>query len=239
MGNPPYQDDSGNKGKGHTLWTKFVELSLNKLLKINGYLLFIHPFLWRQIEHPLLKLMKSRQILYLEIHNYDDGQKTFKYATRYDWYALQNKNCNKKSIIKDEEGKINKINLNEWQFIPNMNFNIIKNIIFNDNDKCNVNNYRSNYGADKKHVSINKDNQFKYPVIYSINKYNIPSLRYSNNNQNGHFKLSKFIFSNGVGYLYDYDGKYGLTQWAYFIYDYNFYKIKLIRFNIKAFEIKN
>ena len=26
MGNPPYQDDSGNKGKGHTLWTRFVEL---------------------------------------------------------------------------------------------------------------------------------------------------------------------------------------------------------------------
>ena len=73
MGNPPYQDDSGNKGKGQTLWTKFVELSLNKLLIINGYLLFIHPSLWRQIEHPLLKLMKSKQILYLEIHNYDDG----------------------------------------------------------------------------------------------------------------------------------------------------------------------
>jgi type I restriction-modification system DNA methylase subunit len=26
VGNPPYQDNSGNKGKCHTLWTKFVEL---------------------------------------------------------------------------------------------------------------------------------------------------------------------------------------------------------------------
>ena len=32
VGNPPYNDNSGNKGKGHTLWTKFVELSICKLL---------------------------------------------------------------------------------------------------------------------------------------------------------------------------------------------------------------
>src|SRR5271163_1327333 len=36
MGNPPYQDGSGNKGKGHTLWTKFVEMSLI-ILKVSGY----------------------------------------------------------------------------------------------------------------------------------------------------------------------------------------------------------
>ena len=35
-----------------------------------------------------------------------------------------------------------------------MKFEIIKKIISNDYyDKCDVNNYRSNYGADKKHVS--------------------------------------------------------------------------------------
>ena len=28
IGNPPYNDDSGNRGKGHTLWTKFIEISL-------------------------------------------------------------------------------------------------------------------------------------------------------------------------------------------------------------------
>ena len=27
IGNPPYNDASGNKGKGHTLWTKFIEIS--------------------------------------------------------------------------------------------------------------------------------------------------------------------------------------------------------------------
>jgi hypothetical protein len=63
---------------------------------------------------------------------------------------------------------------------------IIK-VIMNNNEKCDVNNYRSNYRANKKHVSIKNDNQCKYHVIYSINKNNIPSLRYSNTNQNGLF----------------------------------------------------
>ena len=47
MGNPPYNDNSGNKGKGHTLWVKFVEIAINKLLKQNGFLMYIHPSLWR------------------------------------------------------------------------------------------------------------------------------------------------------------------------------------------------
>ena len=64
MGNPPYQDDSGNKGKGHTLWTRFVELSLNKLLFPSGYLVFVHPSLWRQPEHDMLKLIKTKQIMW-------------------------------------------------------------------------------------------------------------------------------------------------------------------------------
>jgi hypothetical protein len=33
VGNPPYHDGSGNKGKGHTLWTRFIEVALNKFIK--------------------------------------------------------------------------------------------------------------------------------------------------------------------------------------------------------------
>lgn len=228
MGNPPYQDDSGNKGKGHTLWTKFLELSLNKLLNLNGYLVYVHPSLWRQIDNPYLKLIKNKQLLYLEIHNSDDGMKTFRCATRYDWYVLCNTLYANPSIIKGEDGIINKINLNEWPFIPNKLFNEIKKLITNNKINLDVNNYRSNYGADKKWISKVRNNEFKYPVIYSINKNNQLSLRYSNTNKNGHFGLSKFIFSNGAGFFCDTNGEYGLTQWAYCIYD---IKDNLIKIN--------
>ena len=219
IGNPPYNDNSGNKGKGHMLWDKFVIISLNKFLKESGYLVYVHPAVWRQYEHPCLNIIKNKQIIYLEIHNVDDGQKTFRCATRYDWYVLQNKENNNKTIIKGEDGSINYINLKEWNFIPNMMFAEIKQLITNNNNKLDVNYYRSNYGADKKWVKKIKNDEFKYPVVYSINKENNLSLCYSNTNDNGHFGHSKFIFSNGAGFYCDDSGSYGLTQWAYCIYD--------------------
>jgi len=236
VGNPPYQDGSGNKGKGHTLWDKFVKLSLNNLLKTDGYLLFIHPSSWRQIDNELFELIKKKQLLYLEIHNEKDGMKTFSCATRYDFYLL--KNCPYESFtqIKGEDNIIVDINLNEWNFIPNMMYNDIYNILKKE-QKLNIMNYRSNYGADKKHVSNIKNSEFKYPVIYSIDKNNKPNLRWSNTDKNGHFGLSKFIFSNGSGFILDNDGKYGLTQWSYCIYDTpeNFNKI-LKCFNNNRFK---
>ena len=220
MGNPPYNDGSGNKGKGHALWAKFVEMSLNKWLNDKGYQLFVHPSVWRQIEHPCLKLIKDRQLKYLEIHNVTDGQKTFKCATRYDWYVLKNEPYKTKTLIKGEDNKLQSIDLREWEFIPNMMFDEIKELIDNNNnDKLDVNNYRSNYGADKPWVSEEQNTDFKYPVVYSINKNNELSLRYSNTNDKGHFGKSKFIFSNGAGFYNDTKGEYGLTQWAYCIYD--------------------
>jgi hypothetical protein len=218
IGNPPYQDGSGNKGKGHVLWTKFIEKSLNIWLLKNGYLLFVNPSLWRQCENELFNIMKLKQIHYLEIHNVEDGMKTFRCATRYDFFLIENIKKNKNTLIKDEEGILNNINLDEWNFIPNMMFEELK-ILIQGDVKLDVNNYRTNYGADKNWISKDKKENFKYPVVYSINKQNNLSLKYSNTNKNGHFGLSKFIFSNGAGFFCDKIGEYGLTQWAYCIYE--------------------
>ena len=219
IGNPPYNDDSGNKGKGHMLWDKFVIISLNKFVKKNGYLVYVHPAVWRQYEHPCLDILKNKQILYLEIHNVDDGQKTFRCATRYDWYVLLNKKNMNNTIIKGEDGIISEVNLKEWDFIPNMMFDEIKKLI-SSNDKLDVWRYRSIYGTEnKKLVSKNKNDTFKYSLVYTINKQNIITFRYTNDNTRGHFGKSKFIFSNGAGFYCDSKGEYGLTEWAYCIYD--------------------
>lgn len=219
IGNPPYNGNSGNKGKGHTLWNKFVNISINIWIKKNGYLVYVHPSSWRQINNKILEIFKKKQLHYLEIHNVEDGIKTFKCSTRYDWYILENKNKYKNTTIKDEEGKINVINLDDWSFIPNMMFKKIQKIIENNNNHLDINYYRSNYGADKNWVSKIKNREFKYPVVYTINKLNKLSLRYSNTNEKGMFGKSKFIFSNGAGFYCDKNGDYGLTQWAYCIYD--------------------
>ena len=219
VGNPPYQDASGNKGKGHTLWTKFVEISLNNLLKENGYLVFVHPSLWRQADHEMLNLMKSKQIIYLEIHDEKDGQKTFKCSTRYDWYILQNTPYKNETTIKSQDGKIQKIKLNDWSFIPNCDFDKIKNLI-NSNDKVNVLYSRSDYASDKKWTNKTTNTEFKYPIAYSVNRKNEIKFIWSNINNKGHFGVPKVIFGSGAtGFYVDKKGEYGLSEFCTGIID--------------------
>jgi hypothetical protein len=126
IGNPPYNDSSGNKGRGHTLWDRFVNISLDDWLNESGLLLYVHPSSWRQKDNKILIKFKEKQVHYLEIHNVEDGIKTFRCSTRYDWYLLENIKKYKDTIVKDEEGFIFNINFNDWLFIPNMLFDKLK-----------------------------------------------------------------------------------------------------------------
>lgn len=230
VGNPPYQDNTGNKG--NKLYPKFVELSINTLLKYNGYLLFIHPSLWRHIDHELGILMKSKQIIYLEIHNEKDGQKIFSSSTRYDWYLMQNIKYEYNTIIKDENGIVCSNNISNMRFIPNCCFDIISNIT-SSNEKLEILHSESIYEPRKTHMNSLETSIFKYPCIYSINKNNKPTFKYSSINNKGHFGISKIIWAGGFsGHLLDINGEYGMTQWASAIVDNidNLHSIK------KAFE---
>lgn len=219
IGNPPYNDDSGNKGKGHTLWTIFIEKSLKEWLLPNGYLLFVNPSLWRQPEHPLQTLMKSKQIIYLEIHDEKDGLKTFKCNTRYDVYLIQNKPYEQNTIIKTQKGEIININLTEWAFIPNYDFEIIEKIIMGK-EKIDILHSESKYEVRRPHMSHNKSDVYKYPCIYSINRSNELSFKWSNTTENGMFNIPKVVFGSGAtGFIVDKSGEYGLTQWATGIVD--------------------
>jgi hypothetical protein len=191
VGNPPYQDDTGNKG--NKLYPKFVELSINILLKDNGYLLFVHPSLWRHIDHELGILMKSKQIIYLEIHNEKDGQKMFTASTRYDWYLIQNIKYEYNTIIKDENGIVCNINISNMRFIPNCCFDIISKITSSD-IKLEILHSESVYEPRKAYMNSVKTNEFKYPCIYSINKNNEPKFRFSSINNKGHFNVCKIIW---------------------------------------------
>lgn len=218
VGNPPYNDKSGNKGKGHTLWTVFIDRSLDKWLAENGYLCFVNPSLWRQINHPLFLKMKEKQILSLSIHNVKDGLKMFKCSTRYDFYVLQNKPVFSSTIIRCEDNVVVNEDIREWLFIPNKMFQEIKDLM-NGTEKLEVNKYRSNYGSDKKWTKKERTDEFKYQIVYTINKENVISKIWSNRNDNGHFGVCKFIFSNGAGFYCDFLGEYGLSEWAYSIED--------------------
>jgi hypothetical protein len=229
-GNPPYNDRTGNKGKGHTLWTRFIENALNDWLSVNGYLLFVNPGVWRQPEHPLQQLMKSKQIVYLEIHDEKDGLKTFKKNTRYDIYLIQNKDYELPTTIKTQKGEIENIDLREWDFIPNYNFKKIRDLITSD-DKINMLYSRSAYASEKKWMSKTKTETFKYPVVYSVNRANEPKFIWSDNmDKPGHYGFKKVIFGSGAtGFIIDKSGEYACSEFCTGIIDDNLENLEIIK----------
>ena len=243
IGNIPYDKKVGPK-KTETLWDKFIVKSFT-LLKTSGYLVYVHPSGWRNIEGKFKNIQKeilTRNLQYLEIHNEKDGMKTFSSETRYDWYVLQNEIVdNTNTIIKFQDGTTNTINVNGLEFIPNGEYEKIMSMIAEPNEEnVEVIYSRSLYGTDKKHMSRTKTEEYKYPCVYTVNSKSEITYYYSSK-QHGHYEVPKFIWSNGrissIGSYVDINGDYGLTQFAYAIVDKpeNLQKIKEV-FDTKDFR---
>ena len=223
IGNPPY-NSSGNTGTGNTIWQEFTKLSLTKLLKNNGYLLYVHPPGWRKPNtekgkfYGLYKVMsKENQMIYLSIHGIKDGLQTFNCGTRYDWYLIHKKSKYTTTIVNDEKGNEIIIDMNKFNWLPNYNIHAIQNILANEKeDKCKIIYDRTSYGADKKdRVSKTKTDVFKYTCVHSTPKSGIRYM-YSKVNDRGHFGISKVIFGESCIYkpVIDMEGIYGMTHGA-------------------------
>lgn len=222
IGNPPY-NSSGNTGTGNTIWQDFTKISLNKLLKTDGYLLYVHPPGWRKPNtergkfYQLYKLMSmDNQMIYLSIHGIKDGQQTFNCGTRYDWYLIQNKSKYTTTIVNDEKRNEIVVDMNHFNWLPNYNIDIIQNILEKgDEEKCHIIQSMSAYEPRKKWMSKIKTDEFKYPCIHSTPQKGIRYM-YSKYNDKGHFGVSKVIFGESGIYnpIIDIEGKYGMTHGA-------------------------
>ena len=224
ISNPPYQD---NKGTNATLWDKFVLFSLKSIKPETGYLLFIHPSGWRNIAGNYKKAQKEilkYNLLYLEMHDSKDGKKTFGCGTRYDWYLLIKRAQNKTNTqVMFQDGTVLTTDLNGKEFIPSGGYELFESLIAQKGDEnVNIIYSRSLYGSDKAHTSRIKDDEFKYPAIYTISSNNKITYFYSSKKQ-GHYDVPKLVWTNGsiqTSFTYlDIDGEYALTQFAYAIAD--------------------
>jgi hypothetical protein len=219
MGNPPY--NKNDIGTGNIIWHLFVKKSLEILLKKNGYLVFVHPSLWRKPQSEKTKMKNYfklmtyyNQMLYLEIHNTNDGLKTFGCGTRYDFYVIQKTQLYMNTIIVDENNIKNNINLTHYEWLPNSKYDIInKMLAINDDDKLIIINDFNYSRLNKLLVSTKKDNIFKYDLVYLTPKSGIRYM-YSNVNNRGHFGIKKIIIGEtGMdNAINDYNGIYGMTQ---------------------------
>lgn len=222
LGNPPYngsQEVEGKRGGGHNIWMDFTIDSISRL-KDGGKLAYVHPTLWRKPQsknsssRKVSELMFSKQIHYIEMHDVIDGKKTFGAGTRYDWYILENSPIYKKTKINDENRIDVEIDLRNYDFLPNSNFDEFKDIItLKPKNKIPLIYSRSDYGNDKDWTSYERTDDFKYPLIHATNKAGVRYM-YSSTKSPGHFGISKIIFGEtGINdVVIDMAGKFGLTN---------------------------
>jgi hypothetical protein len=218
--NPPYQMQQEGFKKTQPLWNLFVKKVVETSLIEDGYLVCVHPSGWRNIDGAFKNvqmLLKNRQMLYLEIHNADDGIKTFGAATRYDFYCIRNVenlgNFNTK--IKCQDGTIERADLSKMEFIPNGMFNKIQKLIAKKGEETvKILHSWIAYETRKEHMSKNQTENFKYPCIQNINMKNeLNCVWYSNTNTKGHFGIPKVIFGRKCcGVYLDINGNLGMAQ---------------------------
>ena len=231
IGNPPYNKD---KNIGQSIWQDFALAGLSMTVD-NGYLSMIHPPRWRGTNNvkqksikELIIALKSIDILWLSMHNIDEGQKHFGASTRFDMYVAKNaKNKNIVTNVTGDDKKKFSMNIKQTPIVPNNESKIFHSILCKDNEEpVNWVHSYSKYMAYKEWM-IKEETSF--PCIYSISKRDGSlNLRYSKEEKRDekgnieHFGIPKVCFgisqSSGIPFV-DIEGKYGMTQFIMGITD--------------------
>jgi len=178
----------------------------------------IHPTGWRNVDGQfknIQNILKSKQILYLEMHGYKDGLKVFGAQTDFDFYCLKNIiNNGHLTKIKYQNGNIENIDLSKMEFISNGLISEIQKILAKDNEERVELFHNCFYHTQRYFMSKEKNEQNIYPCIQNINiKNEISCMWYSNTNNKGHFGIPKVIFGRKLsGVLIDKNGEYGMCQ---------------------------
>lgn len=217
--NPPYQanTESGEKTGAAAIWHTFV-LNATKITKEGGRIACIHPSGWRNIGGKFEEVQKeifSKNLNYLEIHNVDDGLKTFGVGTRYDWYILTNSNNDgSQTTIVDENGVTQNVHLKSLPFIANGNMAEINSLFAKDGEeKVELLHSFSTYFQNKPHMNKERTNKFNLPCVQNVNVKNEISCFHYSSEDIGHFGVPKVIFGRKVsGVLVDKNGEYGMCQ---------------------------
>lgn len=218
VGNPPYQTKNNHDHRKSTpIWHHFVARSL-ELLKDNGVMTFIHPSGWRNVNgdfDKVKKLLLSRDLIYLNTNDVQDGNRIFGASTRFDWYTLINRPYRRATEYCDDDGKVGTADLSTLKFIPSSNWDEIHDLLATDEDESvEVIYSRSAYGTDKDHMNDQKTPKHTHACITNVGINNdITKLWWSSTQSNGHFGVPKLVFGRfGSGTFIDRDGEYGLCQ---------------------------
>lgn len=226
-GNSPYQEKKPGNRKSTPIWPDFVEKAFS-LCKPGGYVALMHPSGWRNVDGDYAHIKRSllgKNMLYLEMHDKQDGLKTFGAATTYDWYVVQNTPTDSPiTTVKQQDGTLVQVDLTTLPMIPAGHIDGLQKLVAKNNEPVTKVLYsRSAYGTDKKHMSETQTQHNIHPCVNTVraNPRDELKLNYSSK-RDVHFGTPKLIWGNGgydMGSYADINGDYGLTQFAYAIID--------------------
>lgn len=233
IGNPPFNEENN---KRIIIWPKFVYNALQIWIKPGGYLVYVHPPLWRKpfftnkkTYDKIFDLMTKKNFMnYLSINGKKEGWNTFNCGTRFDWYLISTfSKCGildspfpkVNTKVDDEDGNTIYLDLTKYNWIPSKNYDLVSSVIaFNNEEKCPILYSRSFYGTDKSWMSPEKNEKlgFIYPCIHSTLKGGITRYYYSKYCNKGHFNTPKVIFGESGIFepILDINGDYGMTHCA-------------------------
>ncbi len=138
IGNPPFQEskeDGKRKSLSTNLWSKFIDKSVNELLKDDGHLAMITPASWAG---PTKNLVGGRRILknilannktyYINLSKklntyFKDVGSTFSY------FVLQKSNYDNNTLIELDDDNTIDVDLNDYDSLPRINHPLAYSII--------------------------------------------------------------------------------------------------------------
>jgi len=216
FGNPPYQPSSNGKKGGKSLWPIFVKRSMTQL-QDRGFLVFVHPSLWRKPENELHDLMFGKQFHYLSIHSSQEGSKMFQAATRFDWYILQHTPSVSPTRVRFDDGSESMLMIQpSLPFIMNHGNDVIEKMRHRPVEFLKTEMMMEGH-LQKRYISKVKLDSHPFPIVNSSSDRHGINLAWSSKALS-HQYAPKVIFSNGgvVQPFYD-PGRFGTTQGGIYI----------------------
>jgi hypothetical protein len=215
--NPPYNRDKSAKKKGNTtspLWESFVEKAISEL-RPGGFLVAVHPPLWRKPEHRLLNLFQANQVLSLRMIGFKESKKLFGCGTKVDFYCLQKAAPTRKTVVVDELGVRSDIFLGGIPFLPNGKIVETLGLFSTDRETTFDVLYNCKYHHHScKFLSVEKDEQHTLPCVYLANNKGVV-YRWASQDL-GHFGVSKAIIPMGsYRPIWDGNGSLGMCEVAF------------------------
>jgi hypothetical protein len=215
MGNPPY-NANGTKHLGEkNIYVKFSKLTFNSWLNPNGYLLFIHPPVYRVPNHiikgqktNLNEIYTEKKVLYIKMYSQAATHKLMSVMMTVDVIIIQNtlNDLQYKSKITDTQNHVYEMIIKPNDFIPNFGLHIMEklrvisqhgNIVLKGDSEIHTQN---TIGTTHKNIHGIVSNGVK--ICMSTKKHK--------------FMDKKKLIINGIGsnnyVFYDKDGKYGMTE---------------------------